>query len=58
MSLDDFGTGYSSLQHLRKLPLSEVKIDRIFVSGMATNGDDAAIVASTVGLARRSACGP
>jgi EAL domain-containing protein (putative c-di-GMP-specific phosphodiesterase class I) len=52
VSLDDFGTGYSSLQHLRKLPLSEVKIDRTFVSGMAANGDDAAIVASTVGLAR------
>ena len=44
VSLDDFGTGYSSLQHLRKLPLSEVKIDRTFVSGMAANGDDAAIV--------------
>jgi diguanylate cyclase len=52
ISLDDFGTGYSSLQHLRKLPLSEVKIDRTFVAGMAANGDDAAIVASTVGLAR------
>jgi diguanylate cyclase (GGDEF)-like protein len=52
VSLDDFGTGYSSLQHLRKLPLSEVKIDRTFVCGMAANGDDAAIVASTVGLAR------
>ena len=52
VSLDDFGTGYSSLQHLRKLPLSEVKIDRTFVAGMAANGDDAAIVASTVGLAR------
>jgi diguanylate cyclase (GGDEF)-like protein len=52
VALDDFGTGYSSLQHLRKLPLSEVKIDRSFVAGMAANSDDAAIVASTVGLAR------
>jgi len=52
ISLDDFGTGYSSLQHLRKLPLTEIKIDRSFVGGMARNSDDAAIVRSTVELAR------
>jgi len=52
ISLDDFGTGYSSLQHLRKLPLSELKIDRSFVAGMARNTDDATIVASTVEMAR------
>lgn len=52
IALDDFGTGYSSLQHLRKLPIAEVKIDRSFVSGMADNHDDAAIVRSTIGLAR------
>jgi EAL domain-containing protein (putative c-di-GMP-specific phosphodiesterase class I) len=52
VSLDDFGTGYSSLQHLRKLPIAEIKIDRSFVAGMADNHDDAAIVRSTVGMAR------
>jgi len=52
VALDDFGTGYSSLQHLRKLPISEIKIDKSFVAGMANNHDDAAIVRSTVEMAR------
>ncbi|WP_063746606.1 putative bifunctional diguanylate cyclase/phosphodiesterase [Catenuloplanes japonicus] len=51
IALDDFGTGYSSMQHLRRLPLSEVKIDRSFVLGMVEDGDDAAIVKSMIELA-------
>ena len=51
ISLDDFGTGFSSLQHLRRLPLSEVKIDRSFVLGMAAHRGDAAIVRSVIDLA-------
>jgi diguanylate cyclase (GGDEF)-like protein len=53
LSLDDFGTGYSSMQHLRRLPLAEVKVDRSFVLGMTTDSDDASIVGSIVDLARR-----
>jgi diguanylate cyclase (GGDEF)-like protein len=52
LALDDFGTGYSSLAHLRSLPVDEVKIDRSFVGGMGSDHGDAAIVRSTVELAR------
>ncbi|MGP4112077.1 putative bifunctional diguanylate cyclase/phosphodiesterase [Streptomyces sp. 4N509B] len=51
MSLDDFGTGYSSLVHLRRLPVSELKIDRSFVEGLAVDSEDAEIVRCTVELA-------
>lgn len=37
LSLDDFGTGYSSLSHLQQLPISELKIDKIFIDHILTN---------------------
>lgn len=50
--LDDFGVGYSSLGYVKLLPLDGIKIDRSFVSDVATDRHDAAIVDAIVGLAR------
>ena len=52
LSLDDFGTGYSSLAQLARLPLSEIKIDRSFVSRIHTSDVSHKIVDATIRLAR------
>src|ERR1700759_3184632 len=57
ISVDDFGTGYTSLGYLRRLPISELKIDRSFVSHMATSEEDAVIVRSTIDLGRNLGLG-
>ena len=51
IAIDDFGTGYSSLAYLADLPVSEVKIDRSFVSRMAAGTSERIIVSSTIDLA-------
>ena len=53
IAVDDFGTGYSSLAHLRDLSIDAVKIDRSFITEMASNGRDGAIVQAIIDLARR-----
>jgi EAL domain-containing protein (putative c-di-GMP-specific phosphodiesterase class I) len=52
ISIDDFGTGYSSLSYLKRLPVDEIKIDRSFVTSMASDEDDAVIVRSIIELGR------
>jgi len=56
LSIDDFGTGYSSLMRLKHLPLTELKIDRLFTSEMLVNEQDAAIVRSTIDLGHELGC--
>jgi diguanylate cyclase (GGDEF)-like protein len=50
LSIDDFGTGYSSLSQLKKLPVSELKIDKSFILNLDTSDDDQLIVRSTIDL--------
>ena len=52
LAIDDFGTGFSSMSQLRSLPVDVLKIDRVFVDGIANDPTDQAIVDTIVRLAR------
>lgn len=52
LAIDDFGVGYSSLLELRDFPISEVKIDRAFVTNIATDTNSQDIIAAVVDISR------
>ena len=52
LAIDDYGQGHASLDQLRRLPFSELKIDRAFVAGIDVDSDNHAIVANTIAMAK------
>jgi EAL domain-containing protein (putative c-di-GMP-specific phosphodiesterase class I) len=51
LSVDDYGTGQSTLSYLKQLPVSELKIDKSFVTSMCDNENDRIMVRSTIDMA-------
>lgn len=49
-SIDDFGTGHSSLSYLKRLPLSQLKIDQSFIRDLTVDSDDAIIVKTIIAM--------
>lgn len=54
-AIDDFGTGFSSFDYLTKLPIDQLKLDRVFVHEMTERDADASIAHTIIALAREMA---
>ncbi|MND42478.1 Phytochrome-like protein cph2 [compost metagenome] len=52
LNMDDFGTGYSSLGYLRTYPFDSIKIDKRFIAGLSSDGNDRAVVQAIINLGR------
>lgn len=57
VSIDDFGTGYSSISYLKRMPVNQIKIDKIFVDDISTCGVDKQIVASMAAISKELGIG-
>ncbi|MEB0012811.1 EAL domain-containing protein [Glaciimonas sp. Gout2] len=53
MAIDDFGTGYSSLSYLKKLDIDYLKIDKSFISNLASDANDRAISTAIIVMAHK-----
>jgi diguanylate cyclase (GGDEF)-like protein/PAS domain S-box-containing protein len=51
LAIDDFGTGYSSLNYVRRFPVDMLKVDKSFVDGVASKGQEAALTSAVIELA-------
>lgn len=52
LSIDDFGTGYATLSYLLRLPIKEIKIDRMFIRKLPDDKNAVAIIDAVIGLSR------
>lgn len=56
VALDDFGMGHSALVYLKKLPVTQIKIDRSFVNDVLTDSNDAAIIQMILAIGKTIQC--